>query len=147
MTEAEKLALRCEAASGPCRELDVAIFRALGAPVPFQFANKLVALAYDETEQCYFAPVGDMRVRYEPPAYTASIDVAETLMPSDCGFVMHSPIGKPPSVALQFGREDFPAPKTVDGWGDYSKAATRPLALCAAALRARAQTLTGDHAR
>lgn len=72
-----------------------------------------------------------------PPAFTTKIDAAMTLVPNDCGFVMHGPIGKPPCVALQFGNEDHPAPKSVDGWGDYSKGATPALALCSAALRAR----------
>ena len=41
------LADRAEALDGPDREVDAEIFRAIGAPVPFQFANKLVALTFD----------------------------------------------------------------------------------------------------
>lgn len=135
----EALADRVEALSGPDRELDAAIFKAIGAPVPFQFMNKVVALSWDARENCYFAPIGDMRVRYEVPAYSASLDAAMTLVPNNCGFVLHNPVGKKPSVALQFGDEGFPSPKTVDGWGDYSSGATPALALTAACLRALAK--------
>lgn len=76
-----ELAGRVEKLDGPDREVDVAIFRAIGAPAPFQFANKLIALEYNDIEQAYFARVSDdMRVRYKPPAYTASVDAAMTLI-------------------------------------------------------------------
>ena len=76
------LADRVEACAGPDREVDAEIFRAIGAPVPFQFANKLVALTFDAGERAYFADVSeDLRVRYSPPTYTASIDAAMTLVP------------------------------------------------------------------
>lgn len=86
-------------------------------------------------ERDYYSIEGSAR---ELPHYTTSIDAAMTLVPDNCGFVLHSPVGKRPSVALHFGDEDFPAPKTVDGWGDYSSGATPALAVCAAALKARA---------
>jgi hypothetical protein len=79
------LADRIEGLDGPSREVDAEIFRAIGAPVPFQFANKLIALEFNDVEQAYFARVSDdMRVRFSPPAYTASMDAVRTLIdPSD----------------------------------------------------------------
>lgn len=72
---------RVEAASGPDRELDTEVFRAIGAPVPFQWFNKVAALSYDEKQKCWIAPIGDMQLRYEPPHYTASLDAVMALMP------------------------------------------------------------------
>jgi hypothetical protein len=127
MSDITALIERLEQASGPDRELDVAIFREIGAPVPFQFANKLFALTYDEAEQCYFAPAGDMRVRYEPPAYTASIDAALTLVPE--GMEWH------------VGHEDGAPFAHVHRPGEYDSglidAATPVIAICIASLRAR----------
>jgi hypothetical protein len=71
-----ELADAVEKASGPDRALDVEVFRAIGAPVPFQFASAMVALTYDEASRNYTAPIGDMHVRYEVPAYTGSVDAA-----------------------------------------------------------------------
>lgn len=67
------------------------------------------------------------------PRYTASLDAALTLVPDNHGHVIWSPIGKPPSAAIE----------TPLGWSDYSKAATPALALCAAALRACSDTSHG----
>ena len=81
-----KLAERVEAAQGADRTLDAEIFKAIGAPVPFQFMNKLLALEYNDTEKAYFARVSDdMHVKYSPPAYSASIDAAMTLVPDGTG--------------------------------------------------------------
>jgi len=83
--ELNKLAERVEALTGPDREVDVLVFQAIGAPAPFQFANKLIALEYNDIEQAYFARVSDdMRVRYSPPTYTASLDAAMVLVPDSC---------------------------------------------------------------
>jgi hypothetical protein len=76
-----ELAERVEKAEGADDELDLAVFRAIGAPVPFQFANKMVALTFDESEGCYFASLGKMRVRYTPPAYTVDLNAAMSLVP------------------------------------------------------------------
>lgn len=83
MTELTMLELAdaVEKAAGPDRALDVEVFRAIGAPVPFQFASAMVALTYDEASRNYTAPIGDMRVRYEVPAYTGSAEAAAPLIP------------------------------------------------------------------
>jgi hypothetical protein len=146
-----ELAERCEAEAGPDRALDLAIFGAIGAPVPFQIFNKLVALTFDETEQCYFAPVGDLRVRYEPPAFTASFDAALTLVPEGdwatryeswpanpvSGRAAHTHAELLQCSEKRWGRDIV--------WGTGSEdakvegdAVTPALAICAAALRAKA---------
>lgn len=134
-----ELADRVAADSGPDRSLDVAIFREIGAPVPFQFANAMVALTYDEADRCYYAPMGEMRVRYEPPVYTASVDTALTLLPeTDAAAATFWKVGNDgeggdPSlfkatilVATALTSRSFSA-----------VADTAPLAITAAALRAR----------
>jgi hypothetical protein len=132
-----KLAERCEQATGPVRELDALIFKALGAPVPFQFANKLVALNFDEAEQCYFAPIGDMRVRYEPPVYTASLDAAMSLVPEGWDWTAQTSFRKSKARANCDLTQE--APFAPEDWKVTSaRAATPALALCAAALKARA---------
>lgn len=132
-----ELAERCEAAKGPDRELDVEIFRAIGAPVPFHFLGKMVAIAYDEAERYYFSPVGDMRVRYEPAAYTASIDAAMSLAKPAWWLSMGGPLSP---EAYGYSREEerifrcgfsmIEEPYSSGGCG-----ATLPLSICAAALR------------
>lgn len=128
---AEDLAARCEAASGPDRELDALAFRTFGAPVPFQFANKIVALVFDESEQCWFSPIGDMRIRYTPPAYTASIDAALSLVPEGCW--AEGSLSSPAALEIH-------DPMTFDPLGQ-GWAATPALALTSAALRAHAARL------
>jgi hypothetical protein len=126
-----ELAERVENATGPDRSYDVAIFQALGGPVPFQFANKIVALTFDEAEQCYFAPIGDMRVRYEPPTYTASIDAAMSLVPEGWGYSVLDRRAVLPGCKVNA--------QCFTQFTQHGEAATPALALCAAALRARAQ--------
>lgn len=128
-----ELAECCEKATGPDRELDVAIFQAIGAPVPFQFANKLIALEFNDIENAYFARVSDdMQVRYSPPAYTASPDAAMTLVPEDWSVqVTHRSDGK------GFVEAWHPAFVSMVETG---MCASPALALCAAALRARVQS-------
>lgn len=141
MTPSENLvglAERVEALDGPSREVDAEIFRAIGAPVPFQFANKLVVLTFDEAEQCYFAPIGDMRVRYEPPAYTASLDAVMTLVPEGWGWLVSQPTEK--AIASGLLKQRTPVLSEVQYGCDLRfavAAATPALALCVAALRSR----------
>lgn len=129
------LADRVEGLAGPDREVDAAIFRAIGAPVPFQFASKMIALNYDEDRQAYFADVpGGLRVRYSPPAYTASIDAAMTLVPEGRDWMIDNfdgPHDRRCSASV------FNA-KGQD-YADYEAFAATPApALCAASLRALA---------
>ncbi|MGF7152494.1 hypothetical protein [Novosphingobium gossypii] len=138
MTGGELIALAewCEAAAGADRELDAAVFRSIGAPVPFQFANKLLALTFDEARNAYFADIGEMRVRYEPPAFTASVDAAMTLVPEGC-LHMARTIWDAAGKTAGIGRVDrYVSGKWTDGFD--SCAASPALALTAAALRALA---------
>ena len=70
-----ELIARLEAASEGSRELDALVFRAIGAPLPERFASLKLALEWQD-DGTALMPVGEMRVRYEPPAYTASPDAA-----------------------------------------------------------------------
>lgn len=125
------LAARIERAEGPDRALDQEIFSAIGAPVPFQFANKLIALEYNDVEQAYFARVtDDMRVRYAPPHYTASIDAAMQLVPE----------GREWSVDAYNSNGVYPEHVRASAWVQGSErvfASTPAIALSAAAIRAR----------
>lgn len=64
---------------------------------------------------------------YYAPEYTRSIDAALTLLPDNTGLILYCILGKKPSVSTQ--RYE---------WDDHVSAATVPLALCIAALKARA---------
>jgi hypothetical protein len=126
------LAERVEALTGPDREVDVLVFQAIGAPAPFQFANKLIALEFNDIEQAYFARVGDdMQVRYSPPAYSASLDAAMSLVRK--GWVSVRGWDYPNRASRAIFMDD-------EGvrlfWG---RAATPALAMTAAALRAIAK--------
>jgi len=134
------LAERCEAAEGPDRETDAAIFQAIGAPAPFQFANKLIALEFNDVENAYFARVSDdMRVRYSPPACTASIDAAITLVPPQHAVDLTIWAGKNRARLLPIVQD---ANLWLHRGADphyCSNASTPALALCAASLRAMAE--------
>lgn len=135
MTDLEQLAGRCEKANGPDRKLDMGIFKAIGAPVPFQFANRLIALEYNDIERAYFARVSDdMQVRYSPPAYTASLDAAMTLVPDDMRDEIEiTTLYQVARVGINLNH----APDDCPYYGS-NQCNSIPLALCAAALRARA---------
>lgn len=127
-----KLAKRVEALSGPDRGVDVEIFRVIGAPAPFQFMNKLIALEYNDIEQAYFARVtDDMQVRYAPPAYTASLDAAMTLVPEGCGWSLVQATYEKSYGCIESGDDRTPDLE--------ARAATPALVLCAAALRSLAK--------
>ena len=97
-----ELAERCEKATGPDRELDLAIYDWLR-----ENAGHLPSLS--------------------PPLFTASLDAAMTLVPEGTEVAMQS-FGGPGPMALVKPNERFVSGKTL------------PLALCAAALRARGQS-------
>lgn len=112
------LAERCEQAAGPDREFDVAIARALGWKPLYRD---------DYSKWWPPAAVEDSRARkrsilHHPtqplPAFTASLDAAVTLVPEGCGWMVMKNVAK------------------VARWP--KRGATPALALCAAALRARA---------
>lgn len=79
MTDLAQLIAKLEAASEGSRELDAAMFRAIGAPLPDKFANLNLELTWGPDGSAYM-PVGEMQVRYDPPAYTLSIDAIVALI-------------------------------------------------------------------
>lgn len=113
------LAERCERATGPDRELDLAIARVRKVnPVP---ATAKFNTSLDGGECAWSRGMG-MRV----PAYTASLDAAMTLVPERANVQTQN-----------FGSLRGPM-VLVEPNERFASAATLPLALCAAALRARA---------
>lgn len=114
MTEIE-LAERCEAASGPDRELDFAIIKAVG---------------WSETRP-YSREDDGWR---EPVCFTASIDAAMQLVPEDLAYELHKLFTKPYVAQLYDGM-------TCVGKGEAKTAA---LAMTAACLRARTNKGGGD---
>lgn len=128
-----ELAERCERAEGPDRELDAAVFRALGMPLPTHIATVPIGLEYDAAERCFLMPLpmSDMRVRYEHPEYTASIDAALTLKGEIGVLITLSEIKGDGMPMCIIGN-----PATAELF--EASAATPALALVAAALRARA---------
>ncbi len=78
----QSLLSRVLEAKGPDREIDLALFRAMQEPVPVAFVTHKVTLEWDEAKAGYFylVPNTDLQVRYDPPAYTASIDAALALV-------------------------------------------------------------------
>lgn len=132
MTETPKLSERVEAATGPDRELDaeiaVAVSGDVGAIVVppyerFLFSHK-PGWWRDGTNKSHSAP-----------SYTASLDAALTLMPSDAFWRLgHDGDGADPS---EFRAQVLvPTLGSIDAHG-AAFAATPALALCAAALKAR----------
>ena len=128
---------RLEAACEGSRELDAAMFRAIGAPLPDKFANLNLELTWGPDGSAYM-PVGEMQVRYDPPAYTLSIDAIVAIIER-----------KLPGWHIQVERHpDFcdatlwPSPD-APYW--LTHAATMPMALCASFLRAlQAQQETSE---
>jgi hypothetical protein len=131
------LAERCEQAAGPDRELDVAIARALGWKPLYR----------DDYSQWWPpAAVADARERkrsilHHPtqplPMFTASLDAAVTLVPE--GYYWQAANGKRRHSEPQACADLFVAHGPTRGDMSFTvDAATPALALCAAALRARA---------
>ena len=109
----DDLIARLEAAEGPSRELDAEIAQIHG------WEEGHVA-----NERCWYDPDG--RMRAAPPAYTSSIDAALTLVPE----------GRLWTLGQYVNRSGFMA--ALDNQRG-TKAATAPLALCIASLKARTQ--------
>lgn len=121
MTILLELAERVEAASGPDRELDVATHEAIGAPFVMEYWTE--------------ADTEPTRNLSHVPRYTASLDAALTLVPEEwhTGAYHQGPSGKPHHWILRTIADGDQRYTEVD-----AKASTSALALCAAALRARA---------
>ena len=121
MADLLKLAARCEAATGPDRELDRDIGLAMGV--------------YDQPEDlgCFHDPaeavVGGGGQTFAAPEYSASLDAAMTLVPEEMARGEFGRYDNAPGhwVILSFTEMDC-----VEGTG-----ATVPLAFTAAALRAQ----------
>jgi hypothetical protein len=124
-----ELAERCEAATGPDRELDAAVCapdyrRLLGAP--------FVSLSPDARRVEFGTHhQGEDHIVYsrEPLPVTASLDAAMTLVPEGWCFELGDWEGAWARVFVNGNTERC-----------FAEAATPALALCAAALRSRSQT-------
>lgn len=111
MADLLKLAERCEAATGPDRELD--------AEIGAIHAAEFLGFAVGRQPGCQ--------------AYTASIDAAMTLVGDDSGMSFAKSVNNSGGWSVALYDENVMA-----------RGATRALALCAAALRARAATSSQD---
>jgi hypothetical protein len=126
MSKLEELALRCEQATGPDRELDVAIARSLGVTV------------WKRNDE----DTGNYETTYWK--YTASLDAAIALLDGH-GVLMHlSDIGADGLPYARVGCPNLDDVPICSGIASCtltttSNVAGLALALCAAALRARAQ--------
>jgi hypothetical protein len=128
MTDLLTLAERCEQATGPDRELDVAIAVAAGV-IRERDGNLCYATGNDSDyvlERGYYDLEGGPQ---ELPYFTASLDAAMTLVPERCPWTL-----EPGSAWLR--RLDDSDPSGVATIQGHNRNGTA-LALCAAALRAR----------
>lgn len=124
MSNLIELADRVAGLSGPCRETDCAIFCAT-APSPF--------VSY--YPDCVLASQGGFAARVEIneiATYTASLDAAMTLVPEGLSRLVRD-------GSKHDGNGDNRPYANIGHETGESYAATMALALCAAALRARAQ--------
>jgi hypothetical protein len=121
----KELAERCEAATGPDRELDIAILThpAFGYRDVFEDGR-----LFDRGNDGYWSLEGDEK-NGPLPSPTASLDAAMTLVPEGWEWAVGMVEGKRIAGCRQPG-PGAPCPEI--------EAATPALALCAAALRARA---------
>lgn len=141
-----ELAERCERATGPDRELDALIWMEVTPSatrretvVPPTSARK--GWTIDETRD------GSGRL-IVVPAYSASLDAAMTLVPEGDGVAYilgDGPWAGPHARIWEISAEKAAAgAKEPIAWEVGSNAHTLPLALCAAALRARATLPEGE---
>lgn len=138
----EALASRVEQAEGADRELDALIFRAIGAPMPDKFGPLSIDLEWDETGTSALMAVGEMQVRFTPPAYTGSVDAALALVPKGAGHwpqMIYSGTN-PNNPMAQRERVELWVKGRARPFRGH--AATPALALTAASLRARALSRT-----
>lgn len=156
-----ELAERCEAATGPDRELDAAIWCALNGleyPEPPYFQELPHNRFHPELgafEQGTRAGIMLQSYKDNAAIYTASLDAAMTLVPEGWRWIMREarPDKANPGEQGFFARLETADFESVT-WGKGSDwltdivagqdvfcwAATPALALCAAALKARSQT-------
>jgi hypothetical protein len=133
MSDLLKLAERCEAATGPDRELDGAIVVAID--------GDRQTILYNEPgpfpQKAVRGPIRDLMLTGDDlasyinaPTYTASLDAATTLVPEGMSWGVGPRDGTGKAWAWVGSHDDMYLAK---------KPATPALALCAASLRARAE--------
>jgi hypothetical protein len=123
----EELAKRCEAGTGPDRELDTAIEQALPCSHAFEQAHPGKNLSQWNEAAFAFYRVGDEGRDYISPSYTVSIDAAMTLVPEGWRrWIYDADDGR------CICRLEQPDGKEVGANG-----VSWPLAICAAALRSQ----------
>ncbi len=144
------LAERCEKASGPDRELDAAIRCAVFAPAgafveqsPINGAWCVYEIGYGGKKRSWEGRGLSQLQRLGE--VTASLDAAMTLVPAGWGWLVSQPNAK--ALASGLLKERTPVMGEVQYGCDQRfavAAATPALALCAAALRARAHQETSN---
>jgi hypothetical protein len=131
------LAERCEAATGPDRELDAQIIIALEHPeyhFPDEVLNRKPS-SWDEAAGRFRHDGSGGSVSW--PAFTASVDAALTLVPEGWNDNVSWSAKKQKARAWCEWMPE--APFAPSDWiVHYGRGANRALAICAAALRARA---------
>lgn len=128
--ELEALAARVEALTGPDREVDAEIAVASKA-VPYDMEPAFGA--------GWWRGIYDNR-HWQAPEYTASIDAAMTLVPEGWEAAIYSaPVGSDLNANVQIETEQMR--QRPDFYPLESIAKSPALALCAAALRAKAASL------
>ena len=127
----EALALRCEQAAGPDRELDAAIATTIGVVPEFYIRAQVHGIT-----MTYWWHESDTKAAYySPPAYTASLDAAMTMVPDGDSFTIGQNVHHKHWVASVNYLGDDGAPHArSNSYSNFSAA----LALTAAALRAAA---------
>lgn len=132
------LITRLEGMTGPDREVDALIFKAIGAPLPQKFLNRGISLEWKEDERCFVMPIDGMRIRYEQPAFTSSLDAAMSLVPE--GFAIRDWMiwpGHPSELVLletRLHKGEYWYSSSDGRW--TAKAATPVISVCCVALKA-----------
>lgn len=136
--ELKALLDRVEAATGANYALECDIFRALAMPLPEEYANIRIGLKWDEAQQAFIYPLGDMQVRYNPPPCSASVDAAIVLCAATLPHA-HWSVTNACASTERGGKANVWVPSPISRGvvlNGPTKAATPALALVAALLRA-----------
>lgn len=132
MSDLLKLAERVESAAVPDQELDAEIERILPCSPEFSRANPGKKMSQWNESAFRFYRIGDEGHEYHSPRYTASLDIAMTLIPEGRDWFITS-------VREKTGLYQAAVFKPAGPMCDHSVSCKSPaLALCTAALRARA---------
>lgn len=134
MTDFSAIALRCAQATGPDRELDGLIFKAIEERPGDVWTRDLV------DDAVWMRQDPEDRVAYDTPRqYTASIDAALTIVPDGMDWRVDTMTGLPGAIVAvpNAWLSDRTAPM-------LHHAASPALALCVAALRALSRAVVGS---